>query len=300
MGSNKVYCASALDECQQTLDVVADKVSFMSNKFRKWMEYSLNGVENIKLKFKKGFKFLQEKIVFCPVCCSKNVVENGGRRRLIIFSTGSEYFKIQKYFCKDKHENGESQSFEANIDEIVPKNSIYSYEFIDTVKDHNAPVHAPVRVTADFLNRKNILSVSHQTIQNIIISVKNPNGIPLNSSGKYTFDVLWSKAEGDWKAFYFCINDAMTKEVVYDGIYSAETAKNLDEFFKEISPYLPEEKYITVDLEPKYKKPTQKYGFKRQLCLKHAPKAIQTRLNSIMTSYKKNGGKISSKDKEVI
>ena len=162
LGSNNVYGVSVLDDCQQTLDVVADKVSFMSNKFRKWLENSLNGVKNIKLKFKRGFKYLQEKIVICPVCGSKNVVENGGRRRLIIFSTGSEYFKIQGYICKDKHETGESQCFEANIDKIVLKNSTYSHEFINTVKDHNAPVHAPVRVTADFLNRKNILSVAHQ------------------------------------------------------------------------------------------------------------------------------------------
>ena len=99
VNSNDIYYASVLDDCQQTLDVVADKVSFLSSKFREWLENSLNGVENIKLKFKRGCKFLQEKIVFCPVCMSKNVVENGGRRRLIVFSTGSEYFKIQKYLC---------------------------------------------------------------------------------------------------------------------------------------------------------------------------------------------------------
>jgi hypothetical protein len=276
------------------------KLVFFSDKFCKWLKNSLNGVKNIKLKFKKGFKFLQEKIVFCPCCGSKKVVENGGRSRLIIFSTGGEYFKIQRYLCKDKHENGETQSFEANIDEIVPKNSIYSYEFIETVKDHNAPVHAPVRVTSDFLNRKDNLSVSHQTIQNIIFSMENPNPIPLNSSGRYTFDVLWCKAEGEWKSFYFCITDAITKKVVYDDMYSAETAINLDKFFKEISPYLPEEKYITVDLEKKYKKPLQKYGFKRQLCLKHAPKAIKNNLNNIIASYKKKRGKITAKDKKII
>jgi len=38
LGSNSVYGASVLDDCQQTLDVVADKVSFMSNKFCKWLE----------------------------------------------------------------------------------------------------------------------------------------------------------------------------------------------------------------------------------------------------------------------
>ena len=130
--------------------------------------------------------------------------------------------------------------------------------------------------------------------------MENPNYIPLDSSGKYTFDVLWCKAEGKWKSFYFCITDAITKKVVYDEMFSAETANNLDKFFKEISPYLPEDKYITVDLEKKYKKPLKKYGFKRQLCLKHAPKAINTNLNKLMTTYKKNGGKISLKDKKVI
>ena len=300
LDSNNIYSASVLDECQQTLDIVADNISFMSNKFRKWLENSLNGVENIKLKFKKGYKFLQEKIVFCPFCGSKNVVKNGGRRRLIIFSTGSEYFKIQGYLCKNKHENGEPQSFEANIDEIVPKNSIYSHEFINVVKNHNAPVHAPVRVTADFLNSKDTVRVSHQTIENIILSTKNPNEIPLDSSGRYTFDVLWCKAYGKWKSFYFCINDAITKKVVYDAIFPAETAANLDKFFKEVSQYLPEEKYVTVDLESKYKKPLEKYGFKRQLCLKHAPKAIKTNLNNIITAYKKKGGKVNSVDKKLI
>ena len=117
-----------------------------------------------KLKFKKRFKYLQEKIPICPVCGSKKVVENGSRLRTIIFSTGKEHFKIQRYNCKDKHYNGKSQFFEANIDDIVSDNYNYSYEFIDTVKMHNAPVHAPVRVTTDFLNRNDILGVSHQTI----------------------------------------------------------------------------------------------------------------------------------------
>ena len=43
---NNIYNASALSDCQQTLDVVADKVSFMGNKFRKWIKISLNGVKN--------------------------------------------------------------------------------------------------------------------------------------------------------------------------------------------------------------------------------------------------------------
>jgi len=40
----------------------------------------------------------------------------------------------------------------------------------------------------------------------------------------------------------FLINDAITKEVVYDEMYTAETTANLDKFFKVISKYLPDEK----------------------------------------------------------
>jgi hypothetical protein len=32
---NNIYHVPAMDKCQQTLDVVADKITFMSNKFRK-------------------------------------------------------------------------------------------------------------------------------------------------------------------------------------------------------------------------------------------------------------------------
>ncbi|KZX15424.1 hypothetical protein MBFIL_06430 [Methanobrevibacter filiformis] len=258
---NNIYCASAIDKCQQTLDVVADNVTFMSNKFCKWVENSLKLAGNIKLKFKKNFKWLQEKIRICPVCGGINVDENGSRERLIIFSTWKEYFKIQTYVCKDKHENGESQFFETNIRDIVPKNSIYSHEFIETVKDHNTHVHAPLRVTADFLNRNDEVSVSHQTIENMIFKIENPNPIPSKSSGKYTFDSLWCKAHGGWNSFYLCMNDAANGNVVFDEIYSKETAANLDEYFETIAPYLPEEKYITVDLNPKYKEPLEKYGF---------------------------------------
>ena len=101
------------------------------------MENSLNGVKNIKLKFKKWLKYLQEKIPIYPVCRSKKVVENVGRPRTIIFSTDEEHFKIQGYNCKDKHYNDESQFFKANIDDIVSYNCNYFYEFIDTVKNHN-------------------------------------------------------------------------------------------------------------------------------------------------------------------
>jgi len=298
--SNNIYGVSVLDECQQTLDVVADKVSFMSNKFCKWVENSLNCVKNIKMKIKRNFKYLQEKIPICPICGSKDVIENGSRHRLIIFSRGEENFRIQRYICKDKHNNGSSQFFEANINDIVPDNSNYSYEFIKTAKFHNAPVHAPVRVTAEFLNKMGDLGVSHQTIQNIIFSMENPNKIPSYLSGRFSFDVLWCKAHGKWESFYFCIIDVITKKVVYEAMYDAETSENLNEFFKEISQYLPEERYITVDLDKKYKAPLKKYGFKRQLCLKHAPKAIKTNLNNIIKSYKKNGGKISKKDKKAI
>ncbi|KZX16573.1 hypothetical protein MBCUT_07270 [Methanobrevibacter cuticularis] len=188
----------------------------MSDKFCKWVENSLKIVGNIKLKFKKNFKCLKDKIRICPVCGSMNVDKNGSRERLIIFSTGKEYFKIQTYVCKDKHENGKSQFFEANIEDIVPKNSIYSHEFIETVKDHNAPVHAPLRVTADFLNKNDNVSVSHQTIENIIFKIENPNTIPSKSSGKYIFDSLWCKAHGGWNSFYFCMNDASNENVVFD------------------------------------------------------------------------------------
>jgi hypothetical protein len=74
----------------------------------------------------------------------------------------------------------------------------------------------------------------------------------------------------------------------------------IDKFFKEISPYLPKERYITVDLDKKYKRVLKNHGFTRQLCLKHAPNAIKTNLDNIMTSYKKNGGKITIIDKKVI
>jgi hypothetical protein len=300
LNSNNISNVSVLDKYQKTLDVVADKTTFMSNKFRKWLEKILNGAENIKIKIKRNFKYLQEIIPICPICGSKNVVENGGRPRKIIFSTGEEYFKIQGYLCKDKHNNAESQFFEANIENIVSDNSNYSQEFIDVAKYHNAPVHAPLRVTADFLNKLGFLSVSHQTIQNIIFSVENPSKIPSYLSGKFSFDVLWCKAHGKWKSFYFCITDVMTKKVVYDGMYETESTDNLDEFFKEIFKHLPEEKYITVDLDPKYKAILKKYGFTRQLCLKHTPKAIKNNLNNIISAYKKKRGKISLEDKKVI
>ena len=77
--------------------------------------------------------------------------------------------------------------------------------------------------------------------------MENSNPIPSDSSGKYTFDVLWCKARGGWNSYYFCITDAICKKVIYDDIFSVESAENLDKFFKEISPHLPEEKYITVD-----------------------------------------------------
>jgi hypothetical protein len=300
VNSNIIYNASNLDGCQKTLDVVADNITFFSNKFRKWMEYSLNGAKNIVMIYKRGYKFLKEKIPICPVCTSANVDENGGRTRTIIFSTGKEDFKIQGYICKNHHENGKSQYFEANIDGIVPNNSNYSHEFINVVKDHNAPVHAPVRVTADFFNRTGLLSVSPPTIQNIIFSTENPNELPEISSGKYTFDVLWSKAHGGWKSFYFCMNDAYNRKVIHDGIFTSESAFNLDTFFKEISPYLPEEKYVTVDLNPKYKKPLKKHGFKRQFCQYHTPKAIKTKVNDLMKAYKKKGGIITVNDKKII
>lgn len=130
--------------------------------------------------------------------------------------------------------------------------------------------------------------------------MKNPNKILSYLSGRFSFDVLWCKAHGKWESFYFCITDVITKKVVYDDMFDVESADNLDKFFKEISQYLPEEKHITVDLDKKYKASLKKYGFKRQLCLKHAPKAIKTNLNNIMKSYKKKGRKINKKDKKTI
>jgi len=62
--SNSIYSVSVLDECQQTLDVVADKVSFMSNKFRKWVENSLNGVKNIAMRLRGILNIYRRKYQF--------------------------------------------------------------------------------------------------------------------------------------------------------------------------------------------------------------------------------------------
>lgn len=69
-----------------------------------------------------------------------------------------------------------------------------------------------VRITSEFFNKMGDLSVSHQTIQNIIFSMKNPNKIPSYLSGKFSFDVLWCKSHGKWESFYFCIIDVITKK----------------------------------------------------------------------------------------
>jgi len=282
------------------LDVVADDVSFMSSKYRKWFEKVLNGIKDIKVVFKNGFKILKENNPICPVCGSVNVVENGTRFRKLRFNTGEELIKQQKYYCKENHGNGETQFFEADISDIVPKNSNYTQEFIETVKMHNAPVHAPLRVTSEFLNKDGLNNVSHQTISNIIFNCEDPIEIRTDYSNKYVFDVLWTKAKGGWNSYYFCLMDAVTEKVVYHHIYEKENLKNLDDFFKILDQIIPEERYISVDLAPKYKEILKKYNFKRQLCLHHAPKAIKNNLKNIIKAYEKQNKKISKKDRKKI
>ena len=62
--SNNIYCASAIDTCQQTLDVVADNASFFSKKFSKWMENSLMMLKILKLHLRKDINFYRRKLYF--------------------------------------------------------------------------------------------------------------------------------------------------------------------------------------------------------------------------------------------
>ena len=281
-----------------SMDKQQYKLSYFSESLSKYEENEVKINKTGKNYFKKLLQWFKKDILHikmvkpvCPECYTKKINENGYTDRILYFhDKGEVKTRVQGYKCKKCH-----KEFYTNIEEIVPKNSNYTHDFIEKTLELVAIFYGSARAVAEKVKKDTGIKISHQTIENWILKVKNPNKDKIDRfSGYYIFDVEWIKINAKWH-YRFTLFDTKYNTIIADKIYSKENSKNVKEFLEQ-STWNQEKISITTDLDEKYKPIIEKLGFQHQWCLFHALKNI----NKTVKKYIKENNLTKEEQEEII
>jgi transposase-like protein len=248
----------------------------LSKKLKKWFKKDILHIEMFK--------------PFCLDCYTKKINKDEiKKRKLYFYDKGEVKTEIQSYKCKKC-----GKKFQTDISEIVEDNSNFTHEFKNKSLELVALFFGSLRTVVYKVKKDTRIDVSHQTIENWILSYEYQNKALLNRySGYYIFDMEWVKIQGVWN-YRFTLFDSKQNTVVADEIYSKENSKNIKEFLEK-NTMNKEKIAITTDLDEKYKPIIEKLGFKHQWCLFHAFKNFN---KTIKNFIKEND--LSEEEKEKI
>ena len=157
-----------------------------SYNFRK-----LNSIkDNLIVYETKGQLTIKQKRVYCPVCSSKEINEDGYYNKpLILDRKGHVEAKIKRYTCKHC-----GKDFSADITSIVRKNANVSNKILELVRKYYSIFEGSVRKIEECLKDVNNVKISHQEVQDILVHYGMDYESELKEySGYYIFDSLWIK-----------------------------------------------------------------------------------------------------------
>jgi len=291
--SNIKTTAPIYSMCDKTykLSYFCEELSEYEEKQSGILKKGENYNNNLKKWFKKDILHIEMLIPICHHCYSSKVIKNNKTERILYFYDKSEVkTEIQGYKCKKC-----GKTFYTNVEEIVSKNSNYTNDFIQKTLELVVFFNGSLRNVACKVKKDTGIGISHQTIENWILQIKNYNtGKIERFSGYYIFDVQWIKIKGHWH-YRFTLFDTKYNTIIADKIYSKENSKNIKEFLEK-STWNQEKISITSDLDEKYKPIIEKLGFKHQWCLFHAFKNI----NKSVKSFIKENKFTEDEEKEII
>lgn len=243
-------------------------------------DHILNKLSNIKDNLqvfkRKGLYHFKQFRVYCPECFSKKVNDDGYYEKPIILDReGCVTCKIKRYVCKHC-----GKKFSADISSIVEKYRNVSNNVMDKVRDYYSIFGASLRKIQEALMKMNNVVISHQEIQDILVSCHEDYVPDLDElSGYYVFDSLWLKIdETEGKFVYLLVLlDAVYNTIVSYKLVESETKEEIYNFIRDATKNM-NRIAITTDLKEEYRKPLNDLGFKHQFCMFHAKKNIKKQI----------------------
>ena len=225
--------------------------------------------DNLFRTYKDGRIYFKNIIVRCPSCKSRKVVfDSTIGRKLIFLRIGTQYCIIQKYKC-----NKCGYRFKTDLSSIVEENSNVTKPVIEHILHLYSHFTGTIYKIQEFLNKEHNISISHQTIENIILTSEFPLEFPEWSlSGYYQLDALWVKKNGKWK-YLLVIFDTKMNIVVARSLANSESTKVAYDFLSE-SLRNQNVKCITTDLKTEYRDAIDKLNYNQQFCLFHVEQKI--------------------------
>ena len=245
---------------------------------------------NINIKYENGEVILSEYKPQCPHCNSiKVIIHQIQSRKLHFYHVHSFKVKIYRYKC---HECG--KTFMTNLESIVRQSANFTNDLCEKLVEEMCETESSLYATkyrweAQINTTTKYKSlISHQTIQNILIStakeIKPFNN--LSSMGYLIFDVQWIKLRRKWK-YRFALYDVYSDRIIAEEIYDRETRYNISEFLTKNTRNITV-KAITTDLDKKYEEILENLNYKHQFCLFHTKKTINNYINRKLKKLKKS------------
>lgn len=242
-----------------------------------------NQSKNLVRLVKKGEIYFKNHKLFCLSCKSHKVIKNGNYKRTLYFlHVGKQICFIQVYKCLDC-----GKKFVTDMTSLVDENKNVTKPVINCIRKLYSTFGNSIYKIQHYLKEQFKVDLSHQTIENIILSFKKEIKVQnWTYSGYYLFDSLWVKINGQWK-YVLTLFDVKMNTIVNYKIVNSESSKVIYSFLDE-STRNQKRKYIVTDLKIEYRESIQKLGFKHQFCLFHTKQKINRDINNYLKENKIN------------
>lgn len=238
-------------------------------------------LDNLKIYEKKGVIHICYVKPQCCDCYDYNVIKKGFvNRKLFLLGIGEIIVRVQRYQCKKCGKN-----FQVDLKGLIDKNDNVSVLLKEKIVHYFDIFNGSLHRIKETLKEDWKTDISHQTIENVLLSNKNENKeIRINESGYYLFDVQYVKINGIWRYRYTLFDSKLNIPVIEE--------LHLDQKFKTTKKFLEENlkyryvKSVTTDGHPHYKKILRKLGIKHQLCIFHTEQEINRKISQFIKENK--------------
>jgi len=242
-----------------------------------------NMSKNLIRTVKNGKIYFKNHKIICPKCKSHKVNEDGYYKRTLHFlHIGEKICLLKTYKCSKC-----GKKFVTNMKSIVDENKNITKPIINCIQDLYSTFGNSLYKIQYWLKKDYNVNISHQSIENIILSYKNDYNIKNWSySGYYLFDSLWIKINGQWK-YILALFDLKLNTLINYKIVDSEDSKTIYQFINK-STYNQNRYYIVTDLKKEYREVIYKLGFKHQFCKFHTKQKINRDIKLYLKENKIN------------
>ena len=242
---------------------------------------------NLFMTFRNGRIYFNNISARCPSCKSHKVVYDSTiGRKLIFLRIGTNYCIIQRYRCKKC-----GYRFKADLSSIVYDNTNVTIPVILHIIHLYSLFTGTLYKIQESLIKEHNINISHQTIENIILTSEFPLEFSdWSLSGYYQFDALWVKKNGKWK-YLLVIFDTKLNIVISRSLADSESTKVVHKFLRK-SLRNQNVKCITTDLKVEYRDSIDKLNYNQQFCLFHVEQKINRDIRLYIEENKPNDEEI--------